>query len=619
MVTAMDEVEKFVTIGLLPENLPPIFSTQGLWAAYASSGQAYLVTQKMVGEFATYSASKRGNQRRIFGLPHPLFIRDQAIFFLKNWSGIEKLLEKATGSVSKPEFVDDQPRLVKITPHSDLAEIRLKKFSRYRYCLVTDVSRYFPSIYTHSIPWALHGKAQAKVDNSAFSASVWANRLDFLLRQTQSKQTIGIPVGPDTSKVVSEILLSAVENEFYRISKSKSVPLLRHVDDIWIAGETLEECEKHLHNIRQALRTFQLDISEAKTKIVSTKSLLGDSWPYDLVEDLKSALKPWRPKGSIDPVSVMNRLVDRAVSENDDGVIRYALRRLDEAKSWNQSWGVLEHFLAQCAIQFPHSFDYVARVIVWRIRTGKTVDKVLWRSISRSTALQHAAIGNDSEVTWSVWLHKELKYKIPAEISNLIVGNCGPLPNALLAHCLSKKLVSDKKLASKLIATVEGDLCAGPSWPLTLELVHLGLGDPSWAAKIAAAPEAMRMLHDAKASMVVWNALPKVFSSGSDLDHEPEYAIEDYSFDYGDDYESPEWADDNESDWEPPGAPLSRPNLQGLPGFSAATKPPELATHELDAILDELLGATEPDVGNVDAKPAESGDDDLQAETPKPQ
>jgi hypothetical protein len=31
-----------------------------------------------------------------------------------------------------------------------------------RYVLKTDVARFYHSIYTHSIPWVIHGKAAAK-------------------------------------------------------------------------------------------------------------------------------------------------------------------------------------------------------------------------------------------------------------------------------------------------------------------------------------------------------------------------------------------------------------------------------------------------------------------------
>lgn len=65
--------------------------------------------------------------------------------------------------------------------------------SRYRSCLKTDISRYYHTIYTHSIPWALYGKAHCKANlhNHQFTNSM-GNRLDQAVRQSQQNQTIGI-------------------------------------------------------------------------------------------------------------------------------------------------------------------------------------------------------------------------------------------------------------------------------------------------------------------------------------------------------------------------------------------------------------------------------------------
>jgi hypothetical protein len=35
-----------------------------------------------------------------------------------------------------------------------------------RYALVTDISSYFPTVYTHTIPWALHTKPVAKANKT---------------------------------------------------------------------------------------------------------------------------------------------------------------------------------------------------------------------------------------------------------------------------------------------------------------------------------------------------------------------------------------------------------------------------------------------------------------------
>jgi hypothetical protein len=234
--------ELLVTKGLLPENIPPVFTTAGIWPTFGSDGNSYTVTGKVVGEPCSYNASKRGGQRRLFGIPHPTFVKDQGVFFAKHWADIQSLLEAAVGSLSQPIVDAVGARHIRITSHKDLPRLRLKSLSRYRFCLVTDVSRFYPSIYTHAFPWAINGKAAAKEDTQSNSSTVFGNRLDFIVRQAQSKQTIGMPIGPDVSKIAAEILMAAVDTRFIALS-GKTVPTyLRHVDDYWVGGNRRLEC-----------------------------------------------------------------------------------------------------------------------------------------------------------------------------------------------------------------------------------------------------------------------------------------------------------------------------------------------------------------------------------------
>src|SRR5438105_3612641 len=91
---------------------------------------------------------------------------------------------------------------------------------------------------------------------------------------------------------------------------------------------------------------------------------------------------------------------------------------------WNSNWAILEHFLAQCAVQFPHSFDYVARVIAWRIRLKKSVNVAMWTEIAQVAAEQHSELGRDSETCWAIWLLKELTAKLPKSLSDSVLQNC---------------------------------------------------------------------------------------------------------------------------------------------------------------------------------------------------
>jgi hypothetical protein len=460
--------ELLVSKGLLPENIPPVFTAKRIWPTFDADATSYSVTRSVVGELCLYNASKRGGQRRVFGIPHPTFVRDQAVFFEKHWADLEVLFAASPGSASKPSVDIVGARHVRITPHRDLPKLRLKCLSRFRYCLVTDVSRFYPSVYTHSFPWALNGKAIAKSDTQSNSSAVFGNRLDFIIRQGQSKQTVGMPIGPDVSKIAAEILMAAVDRHFIALSGRTAPSYLRHVDDYWIGGNTYEECEKHLQNLRLALKEFELALSETKTRIVSAKLVFGETWPSEFEKEIRECLAPFN-RGS-DPIATFGKIIERASHDNDDGIIKHALRVIDDNKLWSRDWDVIEHFLAQCAVQFPHSFDYVARVISWRIRTKKEFDKRLWVEITRSTLLQSAQLGRDSECVWALWLLKELRQSITTTLSDAILKNCSALVLCFLAHFPKYKLTSDKNLYNRLRNVVEGNPHAGQYWPLTLEL-----------------------------------------------------------------------------------------------------------------------------------------------------
>lgn len=210
--------------------------------------------------------------------------------------------------------------------------------------------------------------------------------------------------------------------------------------------------------------------------------------------------------------------------------------------------GILQHFLAQCAVQFPHTTDYVARVIAWRHRIRPDdVDAGLWNEVARLTVNQNASLGRDSESIWSLWLLKELGTKVSKSTSDLVLSNSGPLVLAWLAHMHARKMATDSRLWTKLRDAVADNPLAGDMWPLSLELAHLGKGDAAWIdTKL---PIAVRILHERRASLIEWEARPRVFDEPEDEDDVPDFAIEDYGADYGSDA-----SDCEEDEDEKPGA-----------------------------------------------------------------
>ena len=244
--------------GFYPESVPPVFQVQRFFDVSNNkgilNGEQY---KKTPTRLSRYNETKRGGQRRIFSTPNPLFFIDAASYFVKYRVELAEILERSDYSCSIPEFDIKNDRFVRIHSHADFARIRRKKLSLSRYIVKTDISRFFLSIYTHSIPWAVHGKTEAKKDHNKDSIDIFTNKLDYIIRQSQDQQTIGIPIGPDTSRIISELVAGAVDAEFKK-HVGDDVIGVRLVDDIYIGASTHDDAEKWLRAYQHALRQYEL-------------------------------------------------------------------------------------------------------------------------------------------------------------------------------------------------------------------------------------------------------------------------------------------------------------------------------------------------------------------------
>lgn len=191
-------IERMLEKGYYPENLPPVFEIQNLHEASLKivSNKEYITN--IPTEHARYNSSKRGGQRRIFSVPNPVFMFDTTTFFISFKDQITEHLSISSDSCSIPSFNLGKKRPITIDSYPEFHKKRRQKLASSRFVIKTDISRFYYSLYTHAIPWALHGKANAKKDRKFDSKDNFGNRLDYITRQSQDGQTVGIPVGPDS-------------------------------------------------------------------------------------------------------------------------------------------------------------------------------------------------------------------------------------------------------------------------------------------------------------------------------------------------------------------------------------------------------------------------------------
>ena len=455
--------------GYLPENLPPPF-TSALIADYflKNAPPHYLQNPKGPFRAATYNASKRGLTRRIFSAVHPVTAHDTAEFVATRWQKISAFFDKSQVSYSTPEHIESAGRALVVNSHIRLEEEKIRCLSSYRYIASTDIARFYHSIYTHSIPWAYHGKVTAKQNRDVDSKNVFFNKADELIRNGQDGQTVGIPVGPDMSRVFAEIVSTAIDLEFHERIKVKDYKVLRHVDDIWIGTNSHSDAEKALSQYREAIREFELDINEYKTGIFSENFSFSNYWPAEISRQIEFAIATSGNQAKVHLRSALEHSFSMAVQRKDDAILKYVLRHIDQKSLSDEHWDVIEPFLKRSAVHFGHTIDYVARILAWRHLARQDLDIHGWRPILGAILESHGGLGNDSEVCWTVYLHQLLRIEINEEIAIRIVQNCGPLALVALLNCVELKLVKSSifKISLERLNT-ETD--TGRYWPVFLE------------------------------------------------------------------------------------------------------------------------------------------------------
>jgi hypothetical protein len=266
-----------------------------------------------------------------------------------------------------------------------------------RYLLRTDILNFYPSIYTHSLPWALHGKAIAKaqIGNLALAGNV----IDKAIREGQEGQTMGVPIGPDTSWALAECLLARVEERLR--GTFPSLQGHRYNDDFEMLFSSLSDAEAALASFQGILADFELSVNPRKTSILELPQLIEDAG----IAELRS----WNFRQSStgqrsDIVAYFDRLAELILADRGTHLAAYGVARLREETFLPGSWPLLESLLLQLLVAEPSSAKQVAMAVSMLAAVGHTPSKSGMAAACEHLAVRHAPLGHGSEVAWALWL-----------------------------------------------------------------------------------------------------------------------------------------------------------------------------------------------------------------------
>jgi len=194
-----------------------------------------------------------------------------------------------------------------------------KKFSRLRQL---DVSKCFYSVYTHTISWAVKDKDFAKR-----YAHLWAfeQQFDKLMQLQNYNETNGILVGPELSRIFSEIILQRIDlNLIAELDRAghkfgASYAFLRYVDDYFVYANEESVLDLIQELLSRELSAYKLHINEGKVAEYSRPFVTALSAAkrsiHHVVHDLRSAISEVRSASTPD---VYRNVIRKIRSKTDE-------------------------------------------------------------------------------------------------------------------------------------------------------------------------------------------------------------------------------------------------------------------------------------------------------------
>ncbi len=244
---------------------------------------AYIIYNNKDGKYAW----------RKFQLIHPIIYLKLVNVIVENWQLIQKHFRD-----NKIDKINYCPIYKKQTKHKkqkktqilsyleDIEKESMKKSLNFRYMSKLDITDCYPSVYTHSVAWALHTQQVAK-DNRKDSflmrgkktdSPLLGNDIDFLLRAMQNGQTNGIPQGSILMDFIAEIVLTHIDKllgDKLICEKITDYEIIRYRDDYRIFTVEKSDNEKIIKILSEILIDFNFKLNTNKTEIGEDITLMS--------------------------------------------------------------------------------------------------------------------------------------------------------------------------------------------------------------------------------------------------------------------------------------------------------------------------------------------------------
>lgn len=397
--------------GFFSEKLPPLFTSED-FLNYCKE-QKQPPSSKNGTQYIRFDNIRNINIPRSFGIPNPLTYQALCFCLKNHWNEIQNYFREKT---SYQEHKISQVHIRKMFSSKSLFRMNYKNWKTSdtanidfligsKYLVTADISTCFPSIYTHSIPWALAGKTVAKQQKNHNS---WYDEIDTATRNINSKETKGLLIGPHTSNILSEIILVAIDKELY----DKNYKYIRHIDDFTCYVSSYEEGQQFIIDLKNELDKFNLLLNFKKVDIKPLPISFKENW----LRKLKAYTLIILPEKQVINFNQVSSFLDFSIElmkqyDNNSAILNYAIKILSSRKLSSNAIYYYTQYIFHLTLIYP----YIIPLLDEYIFTPFKLDNNRIANISREIYSSNLKNNNFEGVYYAIFF--ALKYNFNFNIN----------------------------------------------------------------------------------------------------------------------------------------------------------------------------------------------------------
>lgn len=503
--------------GYLPKELPPPFTSKTFgkksryitkkWKDYEtelkeqlpsenSKNQAKkrfepILKKHKLSKLFEYNIAKGKFSRRKIEIPHPQSYLNLCEKIVENWNLIKETHDLSTFSESKLYSETKIKRSVRTKSRSwskfrnKLTEVSFN----YKVQLKIDITNFYPTIYTHTIPWSLLGKEDSKkyfqlksennhnfialtqTDNKAKKYQIGDN-IDSLVRNCNDKQSIGLPIGPDSSFILSEMLASRIDNEIAENLTGFDYKCIRYYDDYYFYLNSVSDAETVLKRTQKILYNYKLEANENKVEIKELPYFQSDLWNIE-IHNYKFKETDIT---DIQELEYYFSLIFKLVEENRDKsswIISYALTRFEfgKVKIRKENINIFISLILKTLYLETSTIDQIFKII-YTYRTfleRKELNKI--KILLDKLIDEHILLNHSFEIAWGLWFFKTFDINCEVSLLQKILDSEDQISILISLDIINNKPINKNKFDfSKLNSMLNSNNLYSEFWLINYEI-----------------------------------------------------------------------------------------------------------------------------------------------------